>query len=422
MLLAALPARGRSLIGALVRRGFLLAGLLLLCAAAPPAASAAGRAELDRVAAAHYDADTIRRGRDYHRTRYILFFVQTAVTLALVWAAAFGPLGRWGRAFLETGGGRPWLGRLLALTALYLGLAALRFPFSVVRYLHARDHGLRHDPWSAWLLDWAKGLGIGWLITVGVGLLVLTLFALWPKRWWIAAAAAVSVLAVGYAALAPLVIDPLFNRFERLGDRPLETRLLTLAREGGVNADEVLVADASRRTSAANAYFTGVGSTRRIVLYDTLVEKFTPDETALIVAHEVGHWKYHHVAKGMVLGLAAMTAGLWIAHRVLGRWAAEGWHGLSGRGDPALVFPAYALYLTLMLAALVPSNWVSRRMETQADRVSLELTDDPDTFISAETRLGRENLSDVVPPAWIEATLFTHPANARRILMAEQAR
>lgn len=387
-----------------------------------PAAAASDHAELERVARAHYDAATLERGRDYHRARYILFFIQTAVTAAVVWGLALGPLGRWGRGFLALAGERPWLGRLAALTALYLGLALLRLPFSIFRYLHAREYGLRHDPWGAWLLDWAKGLGIGWVLTAGVGLLVLTLFALWPRRWWIVSAVMVSALAVGYAALEPLVVAPLFNRFQRLDDPALESRLLDLARSGGVEAREVLVADASRRTSTANAYFAGVGATRRIVLYDNLVEKFTPDEVALVVAHEVGHWKHRHLVKGLTLGLLAMTLGLALAHVVLGRWAATGWQGLAGRGDPALVLPAYALYFTLMLAALVPSNWVSRRMETQADRTSLELTGDPETFIAAETRLGRQNLSDVVPPAWIEFTLFTHPANARRILMAERAR
>jgi len=232
----------------------------------------------------------------------------------------------------------------------------------------------------------------------------------------------VAILAVGYAMLSPLVIDPLFNKFHRLEDRPLEERLLAVAREGGVPATEVLVADASRRTRAVNAYFTGVGRTRRIVLYDTLVEKFPPDEIALVVAHEVGHWKRHHVRWGLVMGLGAAVIGLLIAHLVLGRWTGGGFRGLAGRADPALVFPAYALYLTLMTLAVVPTDVISRHMESQADLTSLQLTGDTADFVAAEVRLARENLSDVVPPGWIEFALYTHPCTARRIRMAEDYR
>ncbi len=403
-------------------RAALLCAALVIVSLSAPIARAGDRIDLQRAALEHYDATFLARARAYHVPRYVAYFVQTAVILAAAWALAAGPLGRWSAGALGVSRGTPWLARLLLLSLLYAGFTLLSLPFTIWRYLQARAYGLRHDAWGPFLADWAKGVGIGWILVAVVGLLVLACVATWPRWGWAVAASAVAVLSLAYAAAAPLVIDPLFNKITPLGDHALEQRLLGIARAGGVPAKEVWVSDASRRSRTVNAYFTGLGKTRRIVVYDTLVEKFPPEEVGLVVAHEAGHWKYHHVNVGLALGLAAAALGLFLGQAVLLRWVASARHGLAGLGDPALVFPAYALYLTLSVVAVVPSNWISRRMETQADLASIALTGDPETFIRAEERLGRENLSDVLPPAWIEATLFTHPATSRRILLAERAR
>ena len=192
---------------------------------------------------------------------------------------------------------------------------------------------LRHDPWSSFLLDWLKAVGIGWILVVVVGLLVLGLFAALPRWWWAVTTLCTGLLIVGYILLAPLVIDPLFNQFRKLEDPALETRLLELCQKAGVPAREIWIADASRRTRAANAYITGLGTSRRIVLYDTLVENFDADEVALILAHEVGHWRRKHIPLGILFGLMGAALGFLVAHRVMGRLVAGNWRGLSGRGD-----------------------------------------------------------------------------------------
>lgn len=377
------------------------------------------RAALQKVAETHYDADTLEKGRTFRTRGYVLFFIRLVLVLTVAWWLASGPLWSMNDAARHLAGGRTWLARAFVITALFWGFTVLRLPFVILGYLNARSFGLRHDPIPSFLLDLGKGLAIQWALLLVVGLLVLGLFSRFPRTWWAMAWAGIAALVVGYVMIAPVVIDPLFNRFTRLGDGDMEAELLAIARDGGVPAREVLVADASRRTKAANAYFTGLGDTRRIVLYDTLVEDFPREEVALVVAHEVGHWRHRHVQKGIALGLGALLLGLLVAHVVLGRWVDGEWGGIASRGDPALAVPAYALALTLMTIAIVPSNWVSRRMETEADRASLQLTGDPATFVNAEVRLGSRNLSHVVPPAWIEFTLYTHPSNARRIWMAE---
>jgi STE24 endopeptidase len=378
--------------------------------------------DLERIAGQYYAPDFRATAGEFHRVREITVLFQMGLTLIVVWWLALGPLGRWNERAWRWAGGRTWLARIIVLTGLVFILAAARLPFSLFRYFHAALYGLRNDTWQAFLLDWVKAAGIGWAMTVVVGAAVLSLFAALPRLWWAVSALVVAVLVIGYVMLSPIVIDPLFNTFHKLESPELEARLLALSAEGGVPAREVLVADASRRSRSVNAYFTGVGTTRRIVLYDTLVQKFSPDEIAVVLAHEIGHWRNHHIRIGLAMALAATLVGLFVAHVFLNRWVDRERGGIYGRGDPALALPAYALYVTLMLVALVPSNVVSRRMEAQADLESLVLTRDPDTFIRTETRLAEENLSDVLPPAWIETTLYTHPCNVRRIQMAERFR
>jgi STE24 endopeptidase len=396
--------------------------LVALVSVLPQEASAVARDTLLAVAERHYEADVLARGRDYRLVGYGLFILQTLVGLGVAWVLTRGPLDTWGEQARRAGAGRAWLGRLIVLGLLGLFLAGIRLPFSTARYLHAYAYDMRHDPWSAFIMDWLKGAALGWLQVVLVGMIVLGLFAKWPRAGWLWAGALIAVLAVGWVFLAPVAIDPLFNRFTPLEDPELEAQLMDLAEAGGVPVQGVLVADASRRTRAVNAYFTGIGKSRRIVLYDTLLERFPKDEVGVVVAHEIGHWSRNHIRQGLLLGLSATILGLALGFAILRRWVDGRWGGIHGTDDPALALPAYALLVTVMLVALVPANIVSRHMETESDRVALALTGNPEAVIRSQVRLGRENLADVVPPAWIELTLYTHPANARRIYMAEQAR
>jgi Zn-dependent protease with chaperone function len=378
------------------------------------------RGLLERVATGHFDPEFLARGRSYQRPRMAVFLVETALILLLALLVLATPWASWSRSILPRWlGAYSWTARLGGLTAVYLGFEMIQLPFSMFFYWHAKRAGIRHDPWSGFFADWVKGLGVGWVQVALVGMLVLWLLAAFPRWGWLLGAAGIGILATLYMCIAPIVIDPLFNRFHPLEDVALRDRLLGIAAQGGVPAKEILVADASRRTRAVNAYFTGFGRTRRIVLYDTLLTGFDHDEIAVILAHEVGHWKRHHVVMGLLWGTFGSLLGLGILSAFLGR-ALHTVPGLAGRADPALAVPAYALTLILLTLSGPPANFISRRMETQADRTSLELTRDPGAFIRSEVHLARENLSDVLPPAWIESLFYTHPCTARRIDLAER--
>jgi STE24 endopeptidase len=220
-------------------------------------------------------------------------------------------------------------------------------------------------------------------------------------------------------ALAPIVIDPLFNTIRPLQDPALRQRVLTLADRAGIAVEQVYEADASRRTTKGNAYFTGLGSTKRIVIYDNLVTQSDPAAVELVLAHEMGHWKHAHIWQGIALTLAGMAFLLWCGARALA-WAAEqrAFH-LAGPADVAGI-PFFVLVLfVLSLAGLPIQNAISRHFERQADWASLEFTRDPAAFIRAEVGLARSNLADLTPPRPVVWLLYTHPPVAERIRMAE---
>jgi STE24 endopeptidase len=221
-------------------------------------------------------------------------------------------------------------------------------------------------------------------------------------------------------ALAPVVIDPLFNTVRPLRDPDLSQRVIALAKRAGIPVDQVYEMDASRRTRKGNAYFTGLGHTKRIVLYDTLLTGTGPEEVELVVAHEIGHWRRAHIWKGIGLSFLGMGIALWWGARVLDWAVRRGGFHLAGPADVAGV-PLFLLALfVLNLVSLPIQNGISRIFEREADRTSLTLTGNPMAFIRSEVELARSNLADLSPPAALVWLLYSHPPVAERIRMAEE--
>jgi STE24 endopeptidase len=375
--------------------------------------------QLAEIVSRYFDAAFLARSAAYHRFNLILFLSQSFLLLAVLFVFARGPLGRWSRTVLTLTRGRAWLARAALLSGVHISLGLLRLPFSVVRFYHAHAYGLREDTLGIYLLDWFKGFLIVWLMVLTVGLIILGLFARFPRGWVTLATSLIGIIAVGYALISPLVVDPLFYEFRPLEDPFLKQRILDLGRCGGLEIEEIQVADASRRSPTVNAYVTGIGRTARIIVFDTLLEKFSPDEVAMVLAHEMGHRLGLHIPIGLVLGVAGLLIALLIADRVLQHCVQKHLRGITSRRDPALVLPAYTLYAVLMFVAVIPGNLVSRSMEAEADRTALRLTRNPGVFIQTEVRIAKANLSDVLPPAAVEFALFTHPSIANRIRIAE---
>jgi STE24 endopeptidase len=349
------------------------------------------------------------RARDYRHGQLVLFAASTAIEAALLVWLVRRPPGRLRGPFR-----RPVLTGAGAGAALAVGLAAATLPVGAISHHRSVDVGLSTQDWGPWLGDVAKSTAIG-AVFAGVGAAAaLALMRRLPRAWWIPG----SVLAVGFATasiyLGPVVLDPVFNRFTALPEGRTRGDVLALAREAGVDVGQVYEVDASRRTTASNAYVTGLGRTKRVVLYDNLLEDFTRDEVRLVVAHELGHVHYRDVPRGLLYVALVAPVGLYAAALLTRRLAPP-----EPRPGPAAL-PALALSVAVVsIGVTVIANQLSRRIEARADSYSLRLTDASEPFIGFEHGIALRNVADPDPPAWLVALLATHPPTVDRIGIAK---
>jgi len=361
----------------------------------------------------YFSAAELARAHEYRRVSRALLLgslaVQLVVLALLVWTAR--PLAD---ALAGIGRGRIRTGVLVALAmALALWLASL--PFGAVSLWWRRRYGLSTQDAAGWLRDQAVSVALECLLVAGAAALMLGLAAWLGRSWWLAGAPLFVLGGVLYFIAQPLVVQPLFNRFEPLSDARLTADIKELGAREGVTVDRVLVADASRRTTAANAYVSGLGPTKRVVFYDTMLDgRFTPAELESVAAHELGHVARSHIWKG--LGLFALLAipGLFAVW-----WFTERRGGLP---DPGLVPLAIAVALAYALLVMPFGNLVSRRYEAEADWMALTATNDPESFVGLEKRLTVTSLGDPDPPSWTTLLFGTHPTPMKRIGMSETFR
>jgi STE24 endopeptidase len=367
----------------------------------------------------YFTEQEIERASDYQGVRYVAYAIGTILGLALLAALAFTPAGD---LLLRPVRSWPWpLAVAAAVVFTSVAVAAARLPVSFWRgYVHERAWGFSTQSVAGWFGDWGKALGISVLISALVLTGLVALIRLLPRTWPAVAAVAGAGVVVLLSYLAPVIFEPLFNRFEPLEDRELATELMQLADRAGVPVREVLVADASRRTTKENAYVSGFGTTRRLVVYDTMLRKADRDEIELVVAHELGHRRLRHVEWGTAVGAAATAAGVVVLWLLLGSdivlRAARATSATDLRVVPFVIFMVAALNLL----SLPPANWLSRRIERSADRFALELTGDRDAYVRTERGLALRNLADLDPGPLVYRLLFTHPAPAERIALAGQ--
>jgi STE24 endopeptidase len=255
-----------------------------------------------------------------------------------------------------------------------------------------------------------------------IGLLVLeVIYALLraaPQTWWLWAAGAMLLFSVVLANLAPVLLMPLFNKFVPLGDEhaDLARRLMRLAERANTRVRGVYRFDMSRRTRAANAALTGIGSTRRIILGDTLIDSFTPDEIETVLAHELGHHVHRDIPIGIVVESVVTLIGFGAAAIII-QWGATAL-GFAGPSDIATL-PLFALAMGAFGVITMPlGNGYSRWRERRADEYALSATGNGEAYASALTRLANQNLADADPEAWVEFLLYSHPALSKRIAMA----
>ncbi len=305
---------------------------------------------------------------------------------------------------------RPLLGAAAAGAGISLLLVVVGLPVRAWLRQRSLDVGLATQSWPDWAVDVLKGAGIGAVTAAIGGLVAIALIRRFPRQWW--APAAVLVVAYGVVTiwLYPIVIDPLFNDFERIPNGPLRSEVLELADRAGVDVGEVYRVDASRRTTAANAYVIGLGHTKRVVIYDNLIDDFPRAEVRVVVAHELGHQKHNDLLRGLAWLAIVAPAGTFLTQALSERFARRG-----PLGTPAAL-PAIALAISLVGLGLgIASNALSRRVEARADAFALRLTHDPGDFIDFERRITISNVSDPDPPELLHLLFDTHPTTVERL-------
>jgi STE24 endopeptidase len=360
----------------------------------------------------YFSAAELERARDFRSGQRLLALGAIGVQGALLVFLVARPPRRAVRAAERAGRERPLLAGALLGAGLSVSLRLVSLPLSAIARERGVDVGLVTQDWSGWAVDVGKGAAIGALLAGAGAALFLALMRRFPRRWWVGGAAATVAIAVLFTWVAPVVLDPVFNRFDKLPEGRTRTDVVELARRSGVDVGEVYVVDASRRSRAVNAYVTGLGGTKRVVLYDTLIERFSPAQLRLVVAHELAHVKNRDVPRG-ILWVAIVAPGAMLLTKLLtDRFAARAG---AAPGTPA-VLPAFALALALVATCVgIVSNQLSRRVEARADAYSLELTREPRAFTSMERRLAIENVVDPDPPAVLVRLFATHPPTIERI-------
>ena len=300
----------------------------------------------------------------------------------------------------------------LLIILFYILIELILLPLSYYRgYVVEHRFGLSNQTISMWFMDYLKENIISLTITSLAMTGIYALMVYMPGHWWIVSSVVLAVFIIILSYLYPILIDPLFYNFKKLEDENLREQIVDIADKANIEVKDVMVSDASRKTGKVNAYFAGVGGSRRIVVFDNLINNFSDQEALSVVAHEIGHWYNRHIFKNIIIGAVSGTLGLFLLHLIFSR------SGMLGDFRSILVI---ILLISVVSFLMMPaSNAVSRFFERQADSFAVQATGNPDAQINLMVKLGQSNLSSVSPAGYIRFFLYSHPPIMERIETAK---
>lgn len=358
--------------------------------------------EYSEDAQSYFGSDFLTNSQSYQRISIILFVTRQVMTFASM-AVLFIIVPR----IFANNYKPPILIALTSILVFFVSLIIITFIFSFYRgFVIEHRFGLSNHTAVSWLSDYLKSQGISLLINMGAFTSLYALIKYIPKYWWLISWVVLVVFIIIGTYIAPVLIDPLFYKFKPLEDKVLKEKVIDIADKADIEVSDVLIADASTKTKKANAYFTGVGTTKRIVLYDNLINDFSHDQTLSVVAHEMAHWKYAHILKAIAIASGISLIGFLFLGYII--------KGLNIY-DIRSVFLVIILFNLVSFAILPAENAISRRFEVQADRKAQILTGDYQTQIDLTVNLARSNLSMVEPNKIVRTILHTHPSVMERI-------
>ena len=399
------------------RFAFITIAAAVLLIGMPVAVSAAVHAPRARVED-YFSAADIARSHGYRGLAYVLGFISLALNLIVLGVLGLGPggraLGAWSK---NTARGRRWIQGIILAAVVTVVPTLVVLPAGIASWYHERAYGLVTNQLSGYLSDTLKATGFAILAAAIVALVYIGLAKKLPRAWPFALATAGVVLTFATIFILPIIYEPAFSSFRPV-DPATRARVIAIAAKEGVKVDKVLVSLQSVRTTTENAYVSGLGATKRVVLYDTLLVGLKPREVDLVVAHEIGHVKHNDILKGALLGSAGVIAGVAVIWWMLRRRRLLDFIGARDHADPA-VLPFLAFFLAVATLVTLPlQNLVSRHIEAAADHAALVATNDPQGAVMLEADLARADLADLTPNAIIKDVFFTHPSTMERIQAA----
>jgi len=359
------------------------------------------------------------RAKEYQRIKQRLSLFHLGWTPLLLSAIAFSPLSMILRDYSLGIFAQPYAA--LAVYFLLFSLVFLVFdlPFAFYSgYVVEHRYSLSNQSLSNWISFFLKRAVLSFLFSLA--LLAGLYFFIWSYSgsWWFLAWAGYAVVSVVIGKIFPVFIVPLFYRYDPITDEGLKERIFGMARRYAMPVENVYSLNLSKTTKKANAAFMGMGKTRRVVLSDTLLDKFSPDEIETVVAHELGHYRHRDIVKQLVFGMTASAAAFWLAFRTFSGVAESA--GLAGSGDIAALPLLFLIFYLFSLVLTPAQSAFSRWLERAADRFSLEVFPHPDIFISCMEKLGKVNMADPSPHPLYEWFFYDHPSIGKRVEMARR--
>ncbi len=373
------------------------------------------------------DAERQQKAREYARIRRRLSFVDLGIAAAGLLIVFVTGLDKWlrdaiqGISFLSWQPAQNWypLQILLYFLLAVLVYQLITSPLAYYSgFILPHRYGISTMSLKAWLQDLFKGLALSLVLEAVAVTLIYGLLAFQPLTWWLWVAIIMLFFSVLMANLAPILIFPLFYKFTPLPEGELTERLLALAQRANTKVRGVYAMQMSNKTTVANAALMGLGNTRRIVLGDTMMDRYTVDEIEVVLAHELGHHVHRDIWKLIISQSVLTLGGLYIANLILHRVVAQGfYHSLT---DPATL-PFFFLLAGIFSLVVMPiSNGYSRLIEYQADDYALQSTRKVEQFKSAMTRLANQNLSEIEPSPIVEFLFYSHPSISKRLKHADE--
>jgi STE24 endopeptidase len=343
---------------------------------------------------------------------FVVGFGLLVVLLATGWTGTL-------RDFAERGASQNYpFAVFLYVLMLMLISKAVGTPLEYYEFRIEHRYNLSNQKFRSWLWDQCKGFLLGLIMGTIVVELLYALMRQTPQHWWIAAWLVFLGLMILLAQVAPVVLFPIFYKFEPLENEELKRRLIVLSERAGTRVRGVYKWHLSEKSKKANAALTGLGATRRIILADTLLDHYSDDEIEAVLAHELGHHIHRHILKSIFVQAGITLFGFWLADQVL-RFAVERRNMFETMSDFANL-PLLILVSTVLSFLLMPAlNAYSRFNERQADRYCFQSVATVQPFISSMNKLAEQNLSEKTPSRWVEWLLHSHPAITKRVSAAE---